>query len=651
MRRREGRAGVIRCGDTAFLCLPGPEEISLAASRRARRLAEDIVAVGLPGVSDVIPGYVGVLVCCGPFPSPRRGPLRPLRRLTLAVSRRGAPGACARGPGRDDAHPTLRPVLSIPVVYGGDRGPDLEQVAREKGLEPAEVVRLHSGTVYEVFCLGFAPGFPFLGELPESLAVRRRPEPRTCVPAGSVGLGGRQTGIYPATGPGGWQIIGWTPLRLFDPDRRPPALLQPGDRVRFQALPPAAAPSGRVTTVRPVSRGTSPKARATLAVRQPGFGVTIQDQGRHGRQHLGVPVGGAVDPVSLALANIVCGNPPGAATLEVPAPGLVLEVLRPVCCAIGGADLEPEACGRTLERWTPYVLPAGTILRFRRRRAGCRAYLAVGGGFGTAPVLGSRSTDLTGGCGGFEGRCLQSGDILPVLPGPSPLSCRRPAMSVVAHIEGILGLRGAARESRPLGVRVLPGPQRHRLTAAAARTFLGSGYLVGTRSDRMGLRLFGPPLELEQGADIISEGVPPGAVQISGNGLPLVMLAARQTIGGYIKPFICISADLARLGQLVPGARIQFRPVGYRAADRARHRVERLLAAVAAGPARDPCQPEQQARRVRSGRPDQSGRPGGATGPVVAGDARRLRFRMGNDAWEATIDQHSDHEEVVPCQK
>ncbi|MEO6918201.1 MAG: 5-oxoprolinase subunit PxpB [Collimonas sp.] len=125
--------------------------------------------------------------------------------------------------------------IEIPVVYGGDSGPDLEQVAIHTGLSPADIVKRHTAAEYIVYFIGFQPGFPYLGGLDPQLATPRRSEPRLLVPAGSVGIGGSQTGIYPAASPGGWQLIGRSELQLFDPAANPPTLLQPGDRVRFVA--------------------------------------------------------------------------------------------------------------------------------------------------------------------------------------------------------------------------------------------------------------------------------------------------------------------------------------------------------------------------------------------------------------------------------
>lgn len=202
-------------GDAALLCeLPPPA--TLLAQQRIWALARE--AAAWPEVQEVLPGMNNLTLLFDPQ-QVDAGELE-LRVLTawpaLAVE---APGA-----GR---------VVEIPVAYGGEHGPDLDDVARHTGLSPAEVVRRHAAGEYVVYLLGFLPGFAFMGGLAPELHTPRRREPRTAVPARSVGIGGAQTGIYPLDSPGGWQLIGRTSLTLFDPAAEPPTLLQPGDRVRF----------------------------------------------------------------------------------------------------------------------------------------------------------------------------------------------------------------------------------------------------------------------------------------------------------------------------------------------------------------------------------------------------------------------------------
>lgn len=197
----------------AVLAVDAPAE--LACQRRIWWLANQLR--GRPELMDIVPGMNNLTVVFDPLASDGTTVLAELEQLW-----RGA----------DEASFTPREVL-IPVRYGGVAGPDLDDVARHTGLSPDEVIARHSGADYIVFFLGFQPGFAYLGGLPEALATPRRAEPRLAVPAGSVAIGGSQTGIYPAAAPGGWHLIGRTALALFDPRRDPPTLLLPGDRVRF----------------------------------------------------------------------------------------------------------------------------------------------------------------------------------------------------------------------------------------------------------------------------------------------------------------------------------------------------------------------------------------------------------------------------------
>ncbi len=203
-------------GETAVaLALPAPA--CLRQQRRIWQLAAQLRHY--PTVCDVVPGMNNLTLSLDPaHGDPEQG---------MAWLREGWQALAA-----DVSAPSGRWV-EIPVWYGGDAGPDLAEVARHTGLSCAEVIACHSAADYRVYFLGFQPGFAYLGGLPDCLATPRRTQPRILAPAGSVGIGGSQTGIYPANSPGGWQLIGRTPLRLFDPQGEPPSLLLPGDRIRF----------------------------------------------------------------------------------------------------------------------------------------------------------------------------------------------------------------------------------------------------------------------------------------------------------------------------------------------------------------------------------------------------------------------------------
>jgi inhibitor of KinA len=207
-------------GDRGLLVELG-DTISPDVNRRVQQLMLLLRQAPPPGVREIAPGYRSLLVVY----DPRSTAFAELKeRIAEAAAQQGSAGL-----------PQAK-LLTVPVFYGGDYGPDLEEVAGRLGLSADEVIRLHTETIYRVYMIGFTPGYPYMGELPAALAVPRRSTPRTRVPKGSVGIAQRQTGIYPVESPGGWQIIGWTPIELFDPSRQLPSLLEMGDRVKFEAV-------------------------------------------------------------------------------------------------------------------------------------------------------------------------------------------------------------------------------------------------------------------------------------------------------------------------------------------------------------------------------------------------------------------------------
>jgi KipI family sensor histidine kinase inhibitor len=549
--------------------MPGPTP---GAYRRALGLWQALTAARLPGVVDLVLAYASVLVHFDPLLTDS-GALAEGIRAADAASR-AASQAPGQGPGRARA-PADR-LITIPVRYGGADGPDLEEVAARLGLAPDALIRQHAHPRYPVYFLGFTAGFPYLGGLPAALAVPRLESPRTRVPAGSVGIAGRQTGIYPAATPGGWRLIGRTSARLFDPARTPPALLQPGDRVRFVPVadgdmpgaPAADAPAaqGQAATSAPAHTpdGASDGLAGVpwLRVVQPGSLTTVQDLGRPGYAAQGVAVGGAADRDALRLGNLLVGNPPGAAALEVTLGAAAFQALAPCVVAVAGADCAVRVAGRPLARLAPALVPAGARIELDRWRSGARAYLCVAGGVAVPPVLGSRATDLRAGMGGLAGRALAPGDELArglTRAGLAALAARRlPAAALPADL---------ADEMATL--RVLPGPH----AAAHPRDLallLAWRFVVDPRADRMGLRLAPERAEAGDapdvaggewgvvGGEVLSEGVPDGAVQLPPGGQPVLLLADHQTTGGYRIPAVVVSADLPRAGQLRPGARVRF---------------------------------------------------------------------------------------------
>ncbi len=285
-----------------------------------------------------------------------------------------------------------------------------------------------------------------------------------------------------------------------------------------------------------------------ILVFKPGMLTTVQDLGRWGLQARGVPVAGPMDPWSHRLANALVGNDRRAATLEITLLGPDLEFEDERLAAVAGAEFDLFVDDRQAPWNAPFLVPAGSRLRFRRRAQGVRAYLAVAGGIAVPPVLGSRATHVVSGLGGLEGRPLKGGDRLPLgddttVRGPRPA----PERPVVPF---------------PVGeatIRVLPGPQEDYFATDALDVLQSAPYLIAQNSDRMGFRLTGPVLAHSRGADIISDATPLGVLQVPASGQPILLMADRATAGGYPKIATVITADMAVAGQLSPGDAIRFR--------------------------------------------------------------------------------------------
>lgn len=293
-----------------------------------------------------------------------------------------------------------------------------------------------------------------------------------------------------------------------------------------------------------------------LRVLSPGLLTTVQDLGRPGWRHLGVALAGALDPTLAALANRLVGNDVDAAVLELTLHGPKLQLLRPLRIAQVGARVHARFEGIELPGERPIELPTGT-LELGPLRAGARAWLALAGGLDVPPVLGSRSTDLRGGFGGWHGRELRRGDELALLSPPA-LDCERPRIANW-WVEPSDPQDPAGS---PLAIRFCPA-------IAADTAGLETGdWRVSTHGNRQGLRLEGDPLPGEA-ASGVSAPVAPGTIQLPADGQPIVLLADAQTVGGYARLGHVIAADLPRLAQCVPGQRLRFQPCDARTAQQA----------------------------------------------------------------------------------
>lgn len=518
-------------GDSALL-LEWDDVIDPRVNSQAIAVATALRDARLPGVRDVVSTYRSVAL----FFEPLKADPQALRdALMRAVS---TPLEIVRGD-----------TIEVPVTYGGETGPDLSVVAAWAGLSPDEVAERHAGVEYRVFMLGFLPGFGYLGSVDERIAAPRRDTPRLRVPVGSVGIAGKQSGVYPRASPGGWQVIGWSPIHLFDPARSPSALLEPGDTVRFVPMPATQAASalagraaheGRPPSTSPVEGGAR-----TVTVVRPGLFTTIQDRGRWGHQASGVSVGGALDVLSHRIANLLVGNPADAATLEVTIAGPELRIEQGARVGLAGADLQATIDGITAPTGVATVCGPGSILRFGERRSGARAYVAFDGGVDVTPLLGSRATHVGAALGGIDGRALAAGDRLPLGSPAAGAVSRTIASSVIKPA-------GGAR------LRVLPGPQDDFFPEPAFTLLERTRFTVTPQSNRMGYRLSGGVIPRVPNREMISDAAFVGAIQVPASGEPFLLMSDRQTTGGYPQMATVITADLPLAGQLAPGDWVEF---------------------------------------------------------------------------------------------
>jgi antagonist of KipI len=313
---------------------------------------------------------------------------------------------------------------------------------------------------------------------------------------------------------------------------------------------------------------------ASMRVITPGLHTTVQDLGRWGFQSYGVSVSGAMDQRSHRTANALVGNDPCAATLEVTLVGPELEFEDVRLVVVSGALFDLAIDGRTIGMNSPIAARPGSRLTFGARSRGARAYVAVAGGVASPPVFGSRATHVGSRMGGLEGRALLAGDRLPLGPPPDLRPRSTPGRPLEPDARTLPS--GHAR------IRVLPGPQHDRFAEDALEALQSQPYAIQSQSDRMGFRLTGPLLRHRQSAEIISDATPLGALQVPSSGQPMLLMADRQTTGGYPKIATVIAADISVAAQLAPGDRMSFEVCALRDAMAALIAEERALMALEA---------------------------------------------------------------------
>lgn len=495
---------VLPVGDTAVLLEVPPDVVPAIASavRRAR----------IPALVEVIPAARTVLLVA------ELGRVSAVVDAVLAVPLDAVGSAAGR-------------VITIDTVYDGE---DLGETATALGLSVDALVEYHSSRPWTAAFPGFAPGFVYLTR-PDALPVPRRDTPRTRVPAGSVAIADGFGGIYPSESPGGWQLLGRTTAPLWDAQREPPALITAGDTVRF--VPVRELVTAAQT---PVPLAT-PSAR-TLTILDPGMQALVQDLGREGAAVYGVSRSGALDRAALRAGNRLVGNAAGAAGIEfvlgigVRAEGDLVVALTG---AVGEARVRAGEEWRSVDAYAPVLLDDGEELVVNPAAHGFRGYLSVAGGVAVDTELGSASTDVLGGLGP---KALRAGGTVPI-----------------GAAAGVAGVAETAPAPADVVLRVVPGPRSEWFAPGALESLVQQNWTVTAQSNRVGLRLRGTVLERADAAELPSEGMVPGAIQVPPSGQPVLFLRDAPITGGYPVLAVVVSTDLDRAAQAAPGTTITFR--------------------------------------------------------------------------------------------
>lgn len=305
----------------------------------------------------------------------------------------------------------------------------------------------------------------------------------------------------------------------------------------------------------------------SVTVIKPGMLSSFQDRGREGYQHQGIPAAGAMDERAHRLANALAGNTGDPATLEITLTGPTLRFNAPACFALAGADLGATLNGQDIPVHRPLVAHAGDTLAFGARPAvGVRGYLAVHGGFALTPVMGSETTYLRSGFGGYQGRALAKGDEIslrtPLADGRDLAALQKDLWNLRVYLPALLG------NKRRDTIRFLPGMHWPEFSQASRRAFAESEFRISPQSDRMGYRLLGPALAMTQPRQMLSEAACFGTVQVPSGGEAIILMADRQTTGGYPKIAQIATVDLPALAQCAPGQTLRFQQVELEEAQR-----------------------------------------------------------------------------------
>ena len=467
-------------------------------------------------------------------------------------------------------------VVEIPVCYDVSLGIDLIEMSLEKKMSITDIIAAHTSKLYRVYLIGFLPGFPYMGIVDESIATPRKKSPRTKIEAGNVGIADAQTGIYPSDSPGGWNIIGKTPLKMFDAKKEYPVFLQPGDDVQFKQIS-----LEQFRELKEESEKTSEKlelsqpspSTSILSVIKSGTADSIQDLGRFGFQHLGINPTGVMDRIAAQTANFLVGNVADEAVLECHFPACSIVFHKSILIAISGGDFTPTLDEKEIKLNTPIYVQRGATLNFKKWKNGARTYIAVKNGFEIEKWLGSYSTNLKANAGGFNGRNLKKDDQIKVKSDSHDVGLKMKSekqddsffnfhFSIFPwHVE--IDNLYAFEE-----IEILVGNDFETLTDGSQQKLFSNEFLITMRSDKMGYRLLSDPLIMKnENRFLLSSGVTLGTMQLLPTGQIIILMSDHQTTGGYPKIGHVASASFAALAQTPINKKIRFKLINIEEAE------------------------------------------------------------------------------------
>lgn len=467
-------------------------------------------------------------------------------------------------------------VVEIPVCYDVSLGIDLIEMSLEKKMSITDIIAAHTSKLYRVYLIGFLPGFPYMGIVDESIATPRKKSPRTKIEAGNVGIADAQTGIYPSDSPGGWNIIGKTPLKMFDAKKEYPVFLQPGDDVQFKQIS-----LEQFRELKEESEKTNEKlelsqpspSTSILSVIKSGTADSIQDLGRFGFQHLGINPTGVMDRIAAQTANFLVGNVADEAVLECHFPACSIVFHKSILIAISGGDFTPTLDEKEIKLNTPIYVQRGATLNFKKWKNGARTYIAVKNGFEIEKWLGSYSTNLKANAGGFNGRNLKKDDQIKVKSDSHDVGLKMKSekqddsffnfhFSIFPwHVE--IDNLYAFEE-----IEILVGNDFETLTDGSQQKLFSNEFLITMRSDKMGYRLLSDPLIMKnENRSLLSSGVTLGTMQLLPTGQIIILMSDHQTTGGYPKIGHVASASFAALAQTPINKKIRFKLINIEEAE------------------------------------------------------------------------------------